>query len=91
MSLEDGEYFEDRAAVMEFDGGFSRADAEKLAAAEEKLKLNALARWIVKQDMKAPGFAKNWLTNARPSLADVVRPLARAYYREVQSGKSTKA
>jgi phosphoheptose isomerase len=28
----DWEAFEERAAIMEFDGGFSRADAETLAA-----------------------------------------------------------
>lgn len=36
MNEIDSEAFEERAAIMEFDGGLSRAEAERLAAIAER-------------------------------------------------------
>ena len=36
MSEDDKEFFEERAAILEFDGGFSRQEAERMAMEELK-------------------------------------------------------
>lgn len=48
MIAKDAELFEERAAIAEFDGGLSREDAEKQAAAEvEKHRHECEVRWVI--------------------------------------------
>lgn len=44
----DGEFFEERAAIREYDGGMSRSDAERHAARDvEKYRHECEVRWVV--------------------------------------------
>lgn len=58
------EYFEERAAIMEHDGGLSRTEAERLASARVyEYRLSGISQWLtllmpIDSDMDA---AKHWL------------------------------
>ncbi len=46
----DRDVFEERAAIMELDGGLSRDEAERLAAMAQGFQLEDVRRWIEIQD-----------------------------------------
>lgn len=50
----DRDAWEERAAIMEFDGGLSREDAERLAAQAQGFQIKDVWRWIEVQDSVLP-------------------------------------
>lgn len=50
----DRDAWEERAAIMEFDGGLSREDAERLAAQTQGFQIKDVWRWIEVQDSVLP-------------------------------------
>jgi hypothetical protein len=77
-----GEDLEERAAIMAVCGDLSEAEAQDYFRAERQTSLNIVAQQIVDEDRINPGFAKSWLDAHAGALADVVRPLARAIWRD---------
>lgn len=50
----DRDAWEERAAIMEFDGGLSREDAERLAAQAQGFQIKDVWRWIEVRDSVLP-------------------------------------
>lgn len=50
----DRDAWEERTAIMEFDGGLSREDAERLAAQAQGFQIKDVWRWIEIQDSVMP-------------------------------------